>query len=428
MAHIQSNKNVMSNNKSASGCNTTAADNEVKPAAATTTFHDFLGKGYPQDSSPTMASKLMLSSEASPSASVSVGASSDLGSERHVGNHFEGVPFYGLRGELSGPETSNRFSGTKRSNSDSLMGSSRDKFSTLRPDALESSHMTKLLRNAGGEPRGRPRDQDMSFAMHPMRPLHASLISQPSATGRTNANASKWDRAIPVNVGPTLHYHPRASQVVPFDYQSSANRFGDANAGPSTISQAAADEGSRTGIKGSGILRSINASGGVSDRSLSGVPLGGAKQKAEFHLSDLESSNPSRQGLTSAGSQMTIFYGGQAHVFDNVHPNKADVIMALAGSNGGSWSTTYAPKSAARPLTGENSSPKSENEVTKGINLALIRELHARSSGKGGPLHGFGSGDQISVPQGIHRGASISKEANSALQAASNSTDEKREV
>lgn len=79
MAHIQSNKNVMSN-KSASGCNTTAADNEVKPAAATTTFHDFLGKGYPQDSSPTMASKLMLSSEASPSASVSVGASSDLGS------------------------------------------------------------------------------------------------------------------------------------------------------------------------------------------------------------------------------------------------------------------------------------------------------------------------------------------------------------
>lgn len=79
---------------------------------------------------------------------------------------------------------------------------------------------------------------------------------------------------------------------------------------------------------------------------------------------------------------------------------QADVIMALAGSNGGSWSTTYAPKSVARPLTGENGSPKAENEVTKGSNLALIRELHARSSGKGGSLHGFGSGDQISVPQG----------------------------
>ena len=30
----------------------------------------------------------------------------------------------------------------------------------------------------------------------------------------------------------------------------------------------------------------------------------------------------SRQGLASAGRQMTIFYGGQAHVFDDVHPNK----------------------------------------------------------------------------------------------------------
>lgn len=149
----------------------------------------------------------------------------------------------------------------------------------------------QLLRNAGGERRGRPHDQEMSFVMHPMRPLHASLISQPSATGRTDVNASKWDRVIPLNVGPTLQFPPRASHVLPFGYQSSANRFGDANAGPSTISQAA-DEGSRTGIKGSGILSSINASGGISDRSLTGVPLSGAKQKSALHLSDLESSNP----------------------------------------------------------------------------------------------------------------------------------------
>lgn len=428
MANIQSNK-------SASGG--TAAADEVKTASATT-FHDFLGKGYHQDSSPVMAGRVVLPSEASPSASVSVGASSgggrgpisttsDLGSERHVGNHFEGVPFYSLRSELSGAETSNRLSGTKRSNSDSLMGSTRDKFSMLRPDALESSHMQKLLQNAGGERRGRPHDQEMSFVMHPMRPFHASLISQPSATGRTDANASKWDRVIPLNVGPTLQYPPRASHGLPFGYQSSANRFGDANAGPSTISQAA-DEGSRTGIKGSGILSSINASGGISDRSLSGVPLSGAKQKSALHLSDLESSNPCRQGSSPAGSQMTIFYGGQAHVFDNVHPNKADVIMSLAGSNGGSWSTTYAPKSAARPSTGENYLPKSENETTKGSNLALMRELHGRSSGKAGFTHGIGSGDHISIPQGIHRGANIIKEAKSAVQAAEDDTDEKREV
>ncbi|XP_060216524.1 protein TIFY 8 isoform X1 [Lycium barbarum] len=418
MAHIQSSKK-----KGATG----TADNEVKAGAGTTTFHDFLGKGYPGDSSLMMAGDSLSVGASSGGGRGPISTTSDLASERNVGNHFEGVPFYGLRGELSGPETGNRLSGTKRSNSDSFMGSTRDKFSSLRPDALESSHMQKLLRNAGGERRGRPHDQEMSFVMHQMRPLHASLISQPSATGRTDASASKWDRVIPVNVGPTLQYPPRASHVLPFGYQSSANRFGDANAGPSTISQAAADEGSRTGIKGSGILSSINASGGICDRSLSGVPLSGAKQKSGLHLTDLESSNPSRQGSSPVGSQMTIFYGGQAHVFDNVHPNKADVIMALAGSNGGSWSTNYAPKPAARPSTGENYSPKAENE-TKASNLALIRELHGRSSGKTGFIHGIGSGDQISITQGIHRGANITNEAKTAMQAAENDTDEKREV
>lgn len=72
--------------------------------------------------------------------------------------------------------------------------------------------------------------------------------------------------------------------------------------------------------------------------------------------------------MTSSTKQMTIFYGGQAHVFDDVHPNKvillslclntfifklymnanvslqADVIMALAGSSGGSWSTDLSHK------------------------------------------------------------------------------------
>jgi len=41
---------------------------------------------------------------------------------------------------------------------------------------------------------------------------------------------------------------------------------------------------------------------------------------------------------------LTIFYAGQAHVFDDIHPNKADAILALAGSNGRSWSTTYSPR------------------------------------------------------------------------------------
>lgn len=42
-------------------------------------------------------------------------------------------------------------------------------------------------------------------------------------------------------------------------------------------------------------------------------------ERFEFNLSFL---NDSRQRIESASRQMTIFYGGQAHVFDKVHPDK----------------------------------------------------------------------------------------------------------
>lgn len=70
-------------------------------------------------------------------------------------------------------------------------------------------------------------------------------------------------------------------------------------------------------------------------------------------------------------------------------PHQADVIMALAGSNGGSWSTTYTPNSTARPSTGENRIPSGENDAA----IALLRDLHARPSDKGESHRGFGSGD-----------------------------------
>lgn len=37
----------------------------------------------------------------------------------------------------------------------------------------------------------------------------------------------------------------------------------------------------------------------------------------------------SRHGLTSASCQMTIFYGGQAHVFDHVQPNKVCSLLLV---------------------------------------------------------------------------------------------------
>ncbi|KAK3006292.1 hypothetical protein RJ639_015594 [Escallonia herrerae] len=437
-------------------------DDGVKP----TIFHDFLGKNCGSDSLPAAAKAAAAGDvEASPSASASAGASSgggrgpisatsDLGSERQVSNHFEGVPFYGPRSELG-----NRF---KRSNSDSaFMGSSRDGFPQMRPDSLESSHLMKMLRSVGGERPRRPLDEETFVGMHPLRPTSASLIVQSATSDRT---ASKWERAIPMSIGTVMQHPPRAGQVIPFGYQAMSNRFKDTNAGPPIISQAAADEGSRTGIKRSGLLSSLNASSGNADRNL---PSGG-KQKSG--VCEPESSNPmSRQGSTYATRQMTIFYAGQAHVFDDVHPNKeesytlgglkkwawrscedilrksldsemssvpeaglmghggedgddcngmmtslvvpstlktkptisqADVIMALAGSNGGSWSTNYAPKSAVRPNPGENYLPSGEKDAGMASQSALSRELHGRLAVMGNSSHGFESVDRISILPG----------------------------
>nr|GMD92212.1 protein TIFY 8 [Ipomoea batatas] len=388
--------------------NTKISANAAQGLKGSAVFHDFFGKGCaPPDSSPA--------------ASASLGASSAGGR----------TPISTTSDLASGPETSYRYSGSKRCNSDSIMGASRDKFPTVRPDSLESSRAMKLLQSAGGERLiRRPYDEEASLGVHPMRPLSASLMSQSSLGAKPDAtNTSRWDRGVPINVGPTLQYPPRASQISPYSYQAPSNRFRDGIAGPSVISQAAADEGSRTGIKGSGILSSINASSGMSDRALPGVPLSSCKQKSGVHISEPESStNLSQRGAASTGRQMTIFYGGQAHVFDDVQPNKADIIMALAGSNGGSWSTTYAPKSSPRPSSIENCMPSGENEMGVGRGTRLLRELQNRSSLRAVCSHASGSGDQISLPPGIHRGSFIAKEARGAVQTAETMNEEKRDI
>ncbi|CAA0810622.1 Protein TIFY 8 [Striga hermonthica] len=335
------------------------AETEAQP----TTFHDFLGnKG--QESAPAADKGDRPPPEVSPS------SISDLGSERNTGNHLEGIPYYGSRGDISGLESGNRFTGYKRSNSDSFMTLSRDKFPHgPQPDSQDSPLLTKLLRYSSGEGTIRPREEETPFgAMHQMRPITSSFISQSS--GRTDTNPSKW------NPGHTLQYPPRVSQIVPFGYhQGPGNRAKEANAGLPLVSQTAADEGSRTGIKGSaGILSSIGAAGPISGRQPAGVLITSGKQKSAVSISEPESStNPGRHGMESGGRQMTIFYGGQAHVFDNVPSNKADVILALAGSNGGSWSTTYnKPNSTGKALASDNSEAA----------LSILRELHARPSDK----------------------------------------------
>ncbi|CAI0416878.1 unnamed protein product [Linum tenue] len=438
---------------------------EVKVGAM---FHDFLGM-KPGSSSISNnnndsnsknnneASAILASSrnpDASPSASQSLGASSagagvsipggrggggllstasDLASERQVPSHLEGIPYYVPRSDHS-------VAGSKRSNSDSTF-TARDGVPQIIGHDSESLHLMKMLRKAGpGEIPKRSADDDQGlFHVQSTKPSSASLILQPSTPGG-RLDPNKWERS-------PVQYPPRGSHYVPFTHQLNASRLGGeaTAAGPSSISQAAAaDEGSRTGIKGSGLLSSINAGSGNSERNYTGVKASGSKPRPGIHILEAEASTPSsRQDLASASRQMTIFYGGQAHVFDDVHPNKADVIMALAGSNGMSWSTTNTPKAAltTRPTGGGETSMGSGGEYdagNAGINAALLeRELRRRLPVANSPIPaGVPSSDRMIIrPTGGHHhggGSSIvlggGRETRNQDRNVQGSAEERRDV
>ncbi|KAF8389028.1 hypothetical protein HHK36_025713 [Tetracentron sinense] len=349
-------------------------------------FHDFMGTISASDSPAVVARKSVgfgsdiRLSEASVSASASIGASSgghapisatsDLGSERQVGSHFEGVPFYGPRSDFSGPEVSTILPGRKRSNSDSTFMGMGDRMPQMGPDSLENLHLKKvssislpfyiflpfsskplipvcgrpfilshaaghvafqILQNgAGGDRSRRSYDENLFYGMQTPRPISTSSILQSPIGSRPDFVVSKWEGSMPMNAGPIVQCPPHLGQFSPLVDKVSSSRYRDTNAGPSLISQPAADEGSRTGIKGSGILSSINASSGGPERNSSGLLPATSRQKSGIHIPNPESSDPpSRHGLTSASRQMTIFYAGQAHVFDDVHPNKVSFLVVV---------------------------------------------------------------------------------------------------
>ncbi|XP_043702799.1 protein TIFY 8 isoform X2 [Telopea speciosissima] len=445
--------NNNNNNSSSSANNNKNTNNEAK-----LTFHDFLGMSCAPDSPLLVAPKTsgfvgdIRPSEPSASASASVGASSsahgpvsaatsDLGSERQAGNQFEGVSFHGSRSDLSGPEISNRFPGRKRINSEStFMGSTRDGMPQTGPGSLENSHLMKILRNGGGGERPRwSQDEELFFGMQPPRPTSTSIILQPPiGSGRPDSVISKWERPMHMNAGSMMPMKtPLLNQTTPFADKVSSTKYREANTGPWRISQPAADEGSRTGIKGSGILSVINASGGPSERNSPGVMPSGSRPTSGPHIGDPESSNTmSRHGLMSASRQMTIFYAGQAHVFDDVHPNKAEVIMALAGSNGASWSTSYSPKSSAQPPHGENFPSGGGNEMGKS-SLPFSQDIRGRLSISGNPCHGLTSqggrvsttrSDSLDLPSGVQQSGVVARDTRSLARASETDTRSRREV
>ncbi|XP_057731430.1 protein TIFY 8 isoform X4 [Arachis stenosperma] len=382
-------------------------------------LHDFLGMKPNND--------IRLSTDLSPSSSsaaargpFSSSAASDIASEKQVGNHLEGVPYYGPRSDFSGTEISNRLVGNKRSNSDStFMGSSRDAFQMV-PDSFQNSHLMKVLRSAaGGEKLRRPNDDEVLLGMQSLKPMSASLFQPPTSS---KLDANKWERSLLMNVGPSMQHPPRGGQLTPFVHQIASNKMRDANAGPSFISQSAADEGSRTGIKGPGILSSINPTALGIEKSSSAGFLGGSRTKTVSNVVDPESSTlPSQHGQKSSSRQMTIFYGGQAHVFDDVHPHKADVIMSLAGSNGGSWSTAFSPKSSVK-LANDSNLHSGENDT------GIPHDLHGRLPITGSSSHAIVPGDRISTPAVVvaNQGSIVSKHTRNPVQASEPRSEDKK--
>ncbi|KAL5729443.1 hypothetical protein ACHQM5_002393 [Ranunculus cassubicifolius] len=370
-------------------------------------FHDFLGSISTTSDSP-------LPLMANPTEEMNPSSASDLPSgERQMRNHFQGVPVYS-----AAPETTNNRSLTKkRSNSDSaFMPRATDRLPQLGPENLENFHLIKMLRNSvGGEHRRRSHEEEVAFAMHPPKPnSNSHTILQPQLGSRSDSVASKWERT-----GASTQYPSNLTQYTTyFEKERSAINVAashltssrDAGAGPSIISPPAADEGSRTGMKGSGILSAIKASN-VAERNTPEVLISSHRLKSGPVSADPDSSAPPRQtGSSSASRQMTIFYAGQAHVFDEVHPNKADMIMALAGSNGGSWSTSFAAKSSVNPSPNQTTSiPSREN----------LRALQRNLSMPGNSIHNrFNQGGQIPTPIGStalksRRSFSQQEEANS---------------
>ncbi|CAK9203952.1 unnamed protein product [Sphagnum troendelagicum] len=142
----------------------------------------------------------------------------------------------------------------------------------------------------------------------------------------------------------------------------------DNNAGmsPPIITRPAADEGSQTGLKGSSLLAGL-----INNNSTPAVPAAGSSGPPPLPR------RPVKPAPSATRKLLTIFYGGQAHVFDDVPSNKAEAILAMAGLHGKSWSSTYLPRPAV-------SVPDSAQEGS----LSVLEKEKTVQSLRGGSVSG----------------------------------------
>ncbi|CAL9066364.1 protein TIFY 8 isoform X2 [Musa acuminata AAA Group] len=274
-----------------------------------------------------------------------VSATSLLGSERRGMRSSEVFHFHGRKNAISDPEGGNTLPGRKRSHPESVYSGLIDRAFPLSSGSPESPCLIKMFgKEIVSERPDKARDDEIMLSMHrPPRPT--SLVLHPPLSSRPDSLSSKLEQSLSRSPGRLLHASCFSKATISSSYVNK-----DASAVATVISQSSIDDGSRTNIKASGVVSISNPVSMVCEKiSTEFLP----RPKAS-HATESETSNAVRRSkAASPGRQMTIFYSGQAHVFDSVHPNKADVILALAGSNGVSWSTTYHSRSSDQSIVNE---------------------------------------------------------------------------
>ncbi|XP_024515408.1 uncharacterized protein LOC9653488 [Selaginella moellendorffii] len=220
-------------------------------------------------------------------------------------------------------------------------------------DMMEGSRPSKASRFKQRENETLPSTGDFGLTMQPPRTSQAggNLWLQTSVFNPSTGTSKRIESSRPTSGVPMLARPMQATSGA----TAGATAGGVFSRNPaSSILPPPADEGSRTGLQGGGIAALINS---ANAKLPSARPL--AEPPALERTASLDRPKPPLQNggsdsllpshktsTTSATRQLTIFYGGHAHVFDDVSPEKADAIMQMAGSNGRSWSTTYAHRSS----------------------------------------------------------------------------------
>lgn len=297
---------------------------------------------------------------------------SEPSSERLSWGNSAGLIARGDKGSFNRQEVDSRSFGKKRDSSTSNSNHILQDRLQISVDTLENSRGSKICRL--DEKRGRHFDvptalDDFHVPMQPPKQTsNCSTLLQSSMHKPDFMALSKLERPVSLNMAAYGLSHLRQCGGFPDMNYSSAS--GDITSMPSSLSRPAADEGSRTGLQISGSGSLLNVPNSTTDRStgVPGISVGRTKFSSQSAGSDLGIPK-SHQIAASTSRQLTVFYGGQAHVFDDVPPGKADAIMALAGSNGRSWSTTYTPWHKSSERNGLITGPerqKNEDEKRSG--------------------------------------------------------------